>query len=74
MGTKQKLKILHVLGQRPDSTGSGIYLQSMMREAAKCGHDNFMIAGIQPDSDVELHSVSLEKCCFVRFNGVTFHS
>jgi glycosyltransferase involved in cell wall biosynthesis len=69
MVTQQKLKILHVLGQRPDSTGSGIYLQSMMREAAKCGHDNFMIAGIQPDSDVELHSVSLDQCRFVRFNG-----
>ncbi len=70
MVTQQKLKILHVIGQRPDSTGSGIYLQSMMREAAKCGHDNFMIAGIQPpDSNVELHSISLEQCRFVRFNG-----
>jgi len=69
MVTQQKLKILHVLGQRPDSTGSGIYLQSIMREAAKCGHGNFMIAGIQPGSDVELHSVSLEQCRFVRFNG-----
>ncbi len=69
MATHKKLKILHVLGQRPDSTGSGIYLQSMMREAAKCGHNNFMIAGIQPDSDVELHGISLEQCRFVRFNG-----
>lgn len=58
-----------MLGQRPDSTGSGIYLQSVMREAAKYGHENFMIAGIQPDSDVEFHGVSPEQCCFVRFNG-----
>ncbi len=29
-----KLKILHLLSQRPDSTGSGIYLQAMVREAA----------------------------------------
>jgi glycosyltransferase involved in cell wall biosynthesis len=69
MVSQQKLKILHVLGQRPDSTGSGIYLQSMMREAAKCGHDNFMVAGIQPGSDVELHCVSLKQCRFVRFHG-----
>ncbi len=69
MVAQQKLKILHVLGQRPDSTGSGIYLQSMMREAAKCGHDNFMIAGIQLGSEVELHNVSMEQCRFVRFNG-----
>jgi glycosyltransferase involved in cell wall biosynthesis len=67
--TQRKLKILHLLGQRPDSTGSGIYLQSVMREAAKCGHENFMIAGIQPDSDVELHGVSPEQCRFVCFNG-----
>jgi glycosyltransferase involved in cell wall biosynthesis len=69
MVTEKKLKILHVLGQRPDSTGSGIYLQSIMREAAKCGHDNFMIAGIQPDRAVELHCVSLKQCRFVLFNG-----
>ncbi len=69
MAANKKLKILHVLGQRPDSTGSGIYLQSMMREAAECGHKNFMIAGIQPDSDVELHGISMEQCRFVRFSG-----
>jgi glycosyltransferase involved in cell wall biosynthesis len=66
---QRKLKILHVLGQRPDSTGSGIYLQSMMREAAKRGHDNFMIAGIQPGSAPELHGIALEQCRFVRFGG-----
>jgi hypothetical protein len=66
---KPRLKILHLLGQRPDSTGSGIYLQSMMREAAKCGHDNFMIAGIQPESKPELHGISLDQCRFVRFDG-----
>jgi glycosyltransferase involved in cell wall biosynthesis len=67
--TKRTLKILHLLGQRPDSTGSGIYLQSVMREASKCGHENFMVAGIQRHSDVEFHGVSPEQCSFVRFNG-----
>jgi glycosyltransferase involved in cell wall biosynthesis len=69
MAAPSKLKILHVLGQRPDATGSGIYLQSMMREAAVAGHDNFMIAGIQSDRDAELHGVTPEQCRFVRFNG-----
>lgn len=75
MTTQPKLKILHVLGQRPDSTGSGIYLQSMMREAAACGHENFMVAGIQSGTPVERHGVSLEQCRFVRFNGgdIPFH-
>ena len=31
----KKLKILHLLSQRPDSTGSGIYVQAMIREANK---------------------------------------
>ena len=69
MAVDPKLKILHVLAHRPDSTGSGIYLQSMIREAAACGHDNYMIAGIQSESDVELPEISSENCRFVRFNG-----
>ena len=69
MAASSKLKILHVLGQRPDATGSGIYLQSMMREAAAAGHDNVMIAGIQSDRDAELHGVTPNQCRFVRFNG-----
>ena len=47
MNPPRHLKILHVLGQRPDATGSGIYLQAMMREAVVSGHENYMIAGIQ---------------------------
>ena len=65
----QKLKILHVLSQRPDSTGSGIYLQSIMREAADCGHENFMVAGIQSDPDAALEGVPQQQCRFIRFNG-----
>ena len=39
----KKLKVLHLLSQRPDSTGSGIYVQAMMREANACGYDNFLV-------------------------------
>jgi glycosyltransferase involved in cell wall biosynthesis len=67
--TRPQLRILHVLGQRPDATGSGIYLQAIMREAAARGHDNIMIAGIQSDNEAELHGVAPEQCRFVRFNG-----
>ena len=42
----KNLKILHLLSQRPDSTGSGIYVQAMLREAANRGHTNFLMAGI----------------------------
>lgn len=64
-----KLKILHLLSQRPDATGSGVYLQSMMREAARCGHTNFMIAGVQSGVAPELHGVSREQCRFIHFDG-----
>lgn len=67
--TPTQLRILHVLGQRPDATGSGIYLQAMMREAAARGHDNVMIAGIQPGNEAELNGVTPDQCRFVRFNG-----
>jgi len=37
------MKILHLLSQRPEATGSGIYLQAMIREAARRGHENFLL-------------------------------
>jgi glycosyltransferase involved in cell wall biosynthesis len=64
-----RLRILHILSQRPDSTGSGIYLQAMVREAAARGHANFMIAGIQYDREAELDGIEADQCRFVRFNG-----
>ncbi len=67
--TPLRLRILHVLGQRPDATGSGIYLQAIMREAAARGHANIMIAGIQDDTGAELQGVAPDQCRFVRFNG-----
>ena len=64
-----RLKILHILSQRPDATGSGIYLQAMVREAAACGHENFVIAGIQSDREADLEGIPPDHCRFVRFNG-----
>jgi hypothetical protein len=34
------MKILHLLSQLPEATGSGIYLQAVMRQAARCGFEN----------------------------------
>ncbi len=42
------LKILHVLGQRPEMTGSGIYLEAIIRESQKHGFLNYWVAGV-PD-------------------------
>ena len=65
----KKLKILHLLSQRPDSTGSGIYVQAMLREAASRGHTNFLLAGIPSGSEPSLEVISADSCEFVNFNG-----
>ena len=41
-----QFKILHVIGQRPEMTGSGIYLEAMIRESQKYGFSNYRVAGV----------------------------
>jgi len=45
------MKILHILSQIPDATGSGIYLQAALRHSASHGFDNALLAGIPSDLD-----------------------
>lgn len=68
MSTKNNLKILHVLSQRPDSTGSGIYVQAMLREASACGYDNFLVAGLDSTGWDERGCIDHDKSIFVNFN------
>ena len=63
------LRILHALSQRPDSTGSGIYIQAMLREASKNGHTNFLVAGIQSGWPPQLDCIDEDQCRFVRFGN-----
>ena len=39
-------KILHILGQRPEMTGSGIYLEALIKESEKRGFSNYWVAGV----------------------------
>lgn len=39
-------KTLHVIGQRPEMTGSGIYLEAIIREAQKHGFANFLLSAL----------------------------
>jgi glycosyltransferase involved in cell wall biosynthesis len=43
---KTHLKILHVIGQRPEMTGSGIYMEALIRESQKHGFSNYRVAGV----------------------------
>lgn len=44
------LRILHVLGQRPEMTGSGIYMEALIRESQKHGIACCRIAGVPEGS------------------------
>jgi len=70
-----KLKILHLLSQRPDSTGSGIYVQAMIREATACGYENFLVAAVQSDRCDETDWIDQGKFMFVNFHeaDVSYH-
>lgn len=43
------LRVLHILGQRPEMTGSGIYLEALIRESQKHGIHCFRVAGVPAD-------------------------
>ena len=63
------MKILHLISQRPELTGSGMYLQAVMREATRCGHENFLVAGIPGGAVPALPGVDGARCLFVSFDG-----
>ncbi|QTA83529.1 Glycosyltransferase family I N-terminal domain-containing protein [Desulfonema limicola] len=69
MNKFKKLKILHLLSQRPDSTGSGIYIQAMIRESEAWGHENFLVAGVQADHCTETFCLTQDRHFFVNFNA-----
>ncbi|MEE8721405.1 MAG: glycosyltransferase family 4 protein [Eggerthellaceae bacterium] len=43
------MKILHLTAQKPDSTGSGVYLAETVAACARAGHEQAVICGIGPD-------------------------
>jgi len=67
MEKRKKYKILHLLSQRPDSTGSGIYLQALLREAEAYNYKNFLVAGIQSDQPAGLDCIDEDQCMYVKF-------
>ena len=40
------MKMLNITAQKPDSTGSGVYLAEMVNSFSQCGHEQAIIAGI----------------------------
>lgn len=62
------MKILHIISQHPESTGSGIYLQNIIRQAAAAGHQNYLVAGISGKERPQLDCIGEKQCKFLHFN------
>lgn len=63
------MKILHIISQHPESTGSGFYLQNIMRQAMDAGHQSGLIAGITGDRLPDLIGMGLQHSAYVSFGG-----
>jgi len=63
------MKILHIISQVPDFTGSGKFIQQIIHQARAKGHKNFLVAGVQPGWDIPGELISKERSVFVRFGG-----
>ena len=48
------MRILSITAQKPNSTGSGVYLTELVKEFALQGHEQAVVAGIYQDDEVEL--------------------
>lgn len=61
------MKILHILSQYPDSTGSGIYLQAILREAHKRGHINALAAAMNKKRTPQIPPLAVDNFSLVVF-------
>lgn len=62
------MKILHIISQRPDSTGSGIYLQEILKNAQSLGHSNFIICGLPHGEPNIPDLIDKNLCEFIHFD------
>ncbi|MGL1930209.1 MAG: glycosyltransferase family 4 protein [Desulfotalea sp.] len=64
------MRILHLISQRPDSTGSGIYLKEILKQAELAGHENYLIASL-PSKDLPPADLPIDPnhCFFIRFES-----
>lgn len=63
------MRILHLISQRPDSTGSGIYVQELLQSAVENGHDNHLLAGIQLGQIPQVALLPQDQCTYVEFGS-----
>ncbi|WP_028577763.1 glycosyltransferase family 4 protein [Desulfomicrobium escambiense] len=63
------MRILHVLSQKPDFTGSGKYVQEMILQGRARGHEPFLVAGVSADFAVPAELIAPRHVKLLRFDG-----
>ncbi|MCG8618860.1 MAG: glycosyltransferase family 4 protein [Desulfobacterales bacterium] len=63
------MKILHLISQTPDFTGSGKFIQQIIHHARQKGHTNYLVAGTQSDFILPEDLICLDRAIQVRFDG-----
>ena len=48
------MKILQLLAQKCDYTGSGLFLRALLNQARKLGHEVAAVAGLGPDDQPDI--------------------
>lgn len=63
------MRILHVISQKPDFTGSGKYVQEMILQGRAKGHEPFLVAGVSSDFSMPSGLIEPDRCRMLRFDG-----
>ena len=63
------MKILHLLSQRPECTGSGFFFSAMLKESAESGNKNHAVCGVTPGTIPEESIFYGASKDFIFFNG-----
>lgn len=63
------MRILYLISQKPESTGSGFYVRALINQAVKSGHQCSLVAGISGSPVSDPLFSSLGHTGFVRFDS-----
>ena len=61
------MKVLHLISQHPEQTGSGYYVQNMIQQCQANGHEVHLLAGVSSNSLPKLPFLDKQHCSFLTF-------
>lgn len=63
------IRILHLIAQKPDKTGSGIYLQGLLKVAGENGYDQALVCGVEKGETYSFQYLNPKNYYGVEFNS-----